>query len=438
MSVPPQTTSALPTQRTTAAAQRPQGRSGLPASAGPTPQALGRLCDFYRDALLGDVVPFWLRHGLDREHGGVLTCLDRDGSVYDSDKSVWFQGRFSWLLGTLHTEVEPRAEWLDACRSCITFLKRHCFDTDGQMFFAVTRDGSPIRKRRYVFSEMFAAMGLAAYGAAAGDESTTREGVNLFERACRRLTTPGGITPKLVTRTRDTAGLGGPMIVLGAGQAIRESLHRFGDATRPAVAAVNARIDEALREIQENFVRPELEAVLETVLADGSTFLDHADGRLVNPGHAIEAAWFVMREGLHRGERPLVDVGATMLRWTWRLGWDEEHGGILYFRDVTGKPVTEYWHDMKFWWPHNEAIIATLMAWIATGDEVFGRWHADVHDWAFRHFADPEHGEWYGWLRRDGVPTHHAKGSLWKGPFHLPRMHLTCWKLAENQAACRQ
>ena len=401
----------------------------------PDPAALERLGTSHRDGLLADVVPFWLRHGLDGEHGGVLTCLDRDGSVYDTDKSVWFQGRCGWLLGTLCAEVEPREEWLAGSRSCVDFLRRHCFDDDGRMFFVVTRDGRPVRKRRYVFSEMFASMALAAYGAAAGDAGAVREGIDVFERACDRLDTPGGIEPKTIARTRATAGFGGPMIVLGTAQAIRASLERLGAGMLPAIAGLNARIDGAIHAIRTRFVRPELEAVLETVLADGSTFLDHADGRLVNPGHAIEGAWFVMAEGLHRGDRSLVDLGATMLRWTWRLGWDDEFGGILYFRDVAGKPVTEYWHDMKFWWPHNEAIIATLMAWVLTGDETFRRWHADVHDWAFRHFPDPVHGEWYGWLRRDGTPTHHAKGSLWKGPFHLPRMHLVCWRLAERAAA---
>lgn len=394
---------------------------------------LAMLRDIHRDGLLGDVVPFWLRHGLDREHGGVFTCLDRDGSIYDSDKSVWFQGRCGWLLGTLYTEVEPREEWLAGCRSCVEFLRRHCFDTDGRMFFTVTQDGRPVRKRRYAFSEMFTSMALAAYGAAASDEAAAREGLDLFERACGRLDTPGGIEPKLITTTRSTAGFGGPMIVLGTAQAIRQSLERLGGDMQPAITKLNARIDAALHAIRTKFVRPELEAVLETVLADGTTFLDHADGRLVNPGHAIEGAWFVMQEGMHRKDQSLVDLGVTMLRWTWKLGWDDEHGGILYFRDIAGKPVTEYWHDMKFWWPHNEAIIATLMAWILTGDETFVRWHADVHDWAFRHFPDPVHGEWYGWLRRDGVPTHHAKGSLWKGPFHLPRMHLVCWRLAEGR-----
>ena len=395
--------------------------------------------DLYRDGLLDDVVPFWLRHGLDHEHGGVLTCLDRDGTVYDSDKSVWFQGRCGWLMGTLAAEVEPREEWIAACRSCVDFLRRHCFDTDGRMYFTVTREGRPLRKRRYVFSEMFAAMALAAWSAVADDESAAREAAEeslaVFERGVARMRAPGGIEPKTSPTTRPLASFGGPMIVLGTAQAIRSALAHRAPADDPRRPRLDACIDVAIAEIRSRFVRPELEAVLETVGADGTTLLDHADGRLVNPGHAIEGAWFIMAEGARRGDRGLVDLGATMLEWSWRLGWDDEHGGLLYFRDVQGKPCTEYWHDMKFWWPHNEAIIATLLAWRLTGDETFGRWHAEVRDWSFRHFADAEHGEWYGWLRRDGVPTHRAKGSLWKGPFHLPRMHLVCWKLLTGRTA---
>lgn len=385
--------------------------------------------NYYRTALTEDVVPFWIQHGIDHEHGGVLTCLDRDGSVYDTDKSVWFQGRFGWLLGTLWLEVEPREEWLAACRSCVDFLRQHCWDADGRMFFTVTRDGRPLRKRRYAFSEMFAAMALAAYGAAAGEEAAVEEALQVFRVATSRMREPGGIEPKTIQATRATVSLGGPMIILGTAQAIRRSLGTSGRLLEGVQQELDGVAAEAVKTIEQFFVRPELEAILETVGADGSTLLDHADGRLVNPGHAIEAAWFVMAEGRHRQDQRLIDLGTTMLRWSWRIGWDPVCGGLFYFRDICGKPCTEYWHDMKFWWPHNEAEIATLMAWKLTGNEAFKRWYAEVHDWSKRRFVDQTHGEWYGWLRRDGEPTHQAKGSLWKGPFHVPRMLLTCWQL---------
>jgi len=175
-------------------------------------------------------------------------------------------------------------------------------------------------------------------------------------------------------------------------------------------------------------MKPAHQALLEVVATDGA-IIDHFDGRQLNPGHALEAAWFIMHEGKLRNDQRLIQVGRTILDWMWQRGWDQECGGIFYFRDLRGLPVQEYWHDMKFWWPHCEAIIATHLAWTLTGDERYARWHQQVHDWSFHHFADPERGEWYGYLHRDGRVSVPLKGNMWKGPFHLPRMLWYCGRL---------
>ncbi len=154
---------------------------------------------------------------------------------------------------------------------------------------------------------------------------------------------------------------------------------------------------------------------METVGLDGE-IIDHFDGRTLNPGHAIEAAWFILAEARHRDDDELTRLGTTMLDWMWRRGWDEEYGGILYFRDLQGLPVQEYWHDMKFWWPQNEAIIATLLAYRVTGEPRYAEWHRQVHDWAYRHFPDPEHGEWFGYLHRDGRLSVTAQGQSLERP----------------------
>jgi N-acylglucosamine 2-epimerase len=137
-------------------------------------------------------------------------------------------------------------------------------------------------------------------------------------------------------------------------------------------------------------------------------------------------------EAKHRDDDMLLAMGCAMLDWMWERGWDQEYGGLFYYRDVYHRPISEYWHDMKFWWPHNEAIIATLLAYHLTGDSKYLDWHRQVHDWAYEHFADAEHGEWYGYLNREGKPTSPLKGNIWKGPFHLPRMQLVCWGILEE------
>ncbi len=391
-----------------------------------SPASRAQLAALYRDTLLDDVMPFWLQHGLDREYGGILTCLDRDGRVVDTDKSVWFQGRAAWMFATLHNTLEPRAEWLSAAQSCIEFLRQHCAAPNGKLYFTVTREGQPLRMRRYVYSESFAAIANAAYAKASGDARAAEDAVKLFATYLHHSFTPGVMPPKFEA-TRPSKGIGPHMIGIATAQELRANL---GDVTVSGRTCTEW-IDRSIAEIERDFLKPEHRALLECIAPDGSV-IDHHDGRTLNPGHALECAWFVMHEGALRGDKRLIQLGTTILDWMWARGWDAEHGGLLYFTDLLGKPVQEYWHDMKFWWPHNEAIIATLLAWQLTGEPRFAAMHAQVHDWSFKHFPDPEHGEWFGYLHRDGRLSSRAKGTIYKGPFHLPRMLWYCWQRLEQ------
>jgi N-acylglucosamine 2-epimerase len=385
---------------------------------------LTELRDVYRRGLLEDTLPFWLPACLS-ENGGFACFLDREGRRYDQDKSVWHQGRFAWLLGTLARTVEPREEWVRGCERGVDFLRSHCIDPgDGRYWFHLDGDNRPLRKRRYVFSEAFAAQAFAAHAALSGDSRSADDAWATWEQMRRFMTTPGLIAPKW-TETRPLKALGPPMIRIGVAQELRA----MGDDAR-----LDAEIDVCVAEL-EAFVHADRGLVFEQVAPDGS-FVDSVEGRTLNPGHAIEAAWFLLEEARYRGgEAQLVDLACRILDASWRVGWDGEHGGLLYFVDALGHPVQEYWHDMKFWWPHNEAVLATLMAHAATGDERYADWHRDVHDWAHAHFPDPEHGEWFGYLHRDGRVSSTAKGNLWKGPFHLPRMQWRAWRLCEELLA---
>ncbi|MCC6144880.1 MAG: AGE family epimerase/isomerase [Candidatus Hydrogenedentes bacterium] len=385
-----------------------------------------RYSKVYRDGLLDDTLPFWFPRCIDAVHGGFMTAVDRDGTVIDTDKCLWQQGRASWLLSTLFNTVEARPEWLEWSRQGIDFFRRCGFDTDGQMYFQVTRDGRPLRKRRYVFSEAFAAMACAAYAKAAGDDASAVEARQLFANFLRCTRTPGLLAPKTDPVTRPMRGLVQPMIAMCVAQVLRDNL-------ADEDGALAAEIDRCINEIRTFFVDDERQCVFETVGVNGE-FIDHFDGRILTPGHSIEAAWFILHEARVRGgDRDLIALGCKMLEWMWTRGWDREYGGILYFVDVNGLPVQEYWHDMKFWWPHNETIIATLLAHYLTGEERYAAMHRQVHAWAYAHFPDGEYGEWYGYLHRDGRVSAPLKGNTWKGAFHLPRMQWYCWRLLEAE-----
>lgn len=384
-----------------------------------TPEQRKYLLETYRQGLLHDTLPFWIPRAVDRECGGFITALDRDGAILQTDKSVWVQGRFAWLLATLYNTVEPKPEWLDLARHGIDFINHHCFDRDGRMFFCVTREGRPLRKRRYIFSEAFAVIALAAYGVAAKNESYLQQARDLFRLILRYVDTPGLLPPKTMPETRPMKGLAVPMILIVTAQELRKAVQD------PLYDEV---IDRSIREAERDFLKPEFKCVLETVGPQGE-FHDTFEGRMVNPGHAIELGWFILEEARVRGnDQRLIELGKRIIDWSLELGWDRHHGGLFYFRDARRLPCTEYSHDMKLWWPHNEAIIATLLAYQLTGEEKYARWHQMVHDWAYSHFPDPLYGEWFGYLHRDGSVATTLKGNMWKGPFHLLRMQWYCWQ----------
>jgi len=378
------------------------------------------LSQFYRSTLLDDVIPFWLRYGLDREHGGIFTALNRDGSLLDTDKSVWFQGRAGWMFSTLCHHFGTRSEWLEAARSCVEFSLNHCHSPEGKMWFSVTREGLPLRMRRYAFSESFAAISYAAFAEISQESRHADAAISAWETFLRYNFEPGVMTPKYEA-TRPMKGIGPLMIGIVTAQELRLHLGEISVRGKTCSEWISAFITE----IERDFFKPDLGALMETVAPDGS-ILDHLEGRTLNPGHAIEAAWFIMNEGRHRTDHALITLGTRILDCMWQRGWDQEHGGLLYFTDLHHKPVQEYWHDMKFWWPHCEAIIATMLAWKLTGEPRYAAMHRQVHEWSFAHFPDPQHGEWFGYLHRDGRISQHAKGNMFKGPFHLPRMLLLC------------
>jgi len=414
-----------------ASATRVQDGPGACPAQMMTTSTLTALQATYRDGLLNDTIPFWLRHGIDREHGGLLTGLDRAGAVVDTDKALWLQGRATWTFATLFNTVERRPEWLEASRHCLDFIRRHGAGPEGKLYFTVTKEGRPLRMRRYVYSEAFASIGSAAYAKAAGEGRAAEDAVTYFATYLRHSFEPGVMPPKTEPSTRPMIGVAPHMIAIATAQELRAAL---GDV-QVAGRSCTEWIERSIAEIEGKFFHPELGALLEVAAPDGSV-IDHFDGRTLNPGHALECAWFILHEAKHRGsDARLRQLGLGILDGMWARGWDEEFGGLLYFTDLKGRPVQEYWAEMKFWWPHNEAIIATLLAWQLTGDPKYAAWHRLVHDWAHRVFPDPAHGEWFGYAHRDGRISTQLKGNLWKGPFHLPRMQLYCWKLANELLA---
>lgn len=375
--------------------------------------------EFYRNELLENIMPFWLEHGLDKTNGGVYTCLNRDGSLMDSTKSVWFQGRYAYVCAYAYNHIEKNPLWLAASKYCIDFIEKHCFDTDGHMFFSVSAEGKPIRKRRYVFSETFAAIAMAEYAKASEDASYANKALEIFRNIRRMLSTPGFLEPKSFIPCK---GHSTTMILVNVALVLMQVCDD---------PVLKEQIEESIFEIEHSFLHPEYKCILECVNPDGS-LIDTCEGRTINPGHGIETAWFLINAGERLGNRTYVDLGLKIFDWQFDWGWDKEYGGIINFRDCKGLPNQDYSQDMKFWWPQCEAIIASLYAYKATGDDKYLKIHKEVNEWAIKHLRDNQYGEWFGYLHRDGTVAQPAKGNLFKGPFHIPRMLVEAFLLCNQ------
>ena len=376
----------------------------------------------YKKDLTENIMPFWMKYGLDRENGGVYTCVNRDGSLMDTTKSVWFQGRFAFICSFAYNNVEKNQEWLDAAKSTLEFIEKHCFDEQGHMYFSVTAEGKPLRKRRYVFSETFAAIAMSEYALATGDQHWAKRAIQVFEDTQRFLATPGFLPAKFEADVK-LQGHSIVMILINVGSCIRKVVDD---------PKLTQQIDESIEKLKKYFIHPEFKCLLETVGENGE-FIDINMTRTINPGHCIETSWFIMEEAKLRGwDKPMFDMALQVFDWSWDWGWDKQYGGIINFRDCKNLPSQDYSQDMKFWWPQCETIIASLYAYLGTGDEKYLYRHERISEWTYAHFPDAEYGEWYGYLHRDGTVAQPAKGNLYKGPFHIPRMMIKGYMLCQE------
>ncbi len=365
---------------------------------------------------------FWLKNGMDAVNGGVYTCLDRAGKVYSTDKSVWMQGRCAWTFAYLCKVYGVKEEWLAASRSCLDFMEAHCINraAGDRMYFTVTAEGAPLRQRRYCFSEGFYAIANAEYYGVTGEKEYLERARAAYELIYQLnnglIKDPTGMGAKTIPETRTGRALADPMIYLNITGVMRRI-----DTERTKL--YNERSAECADAIFKYHFKPEMKCTMESVAPDGTPELHYTAGRMLNPGHAIECSWFLMEEANYTANADLHAKSRQVFDFAIEAGWDNEYGGLLYFIDCMGLPPEAYEHDMKLWWPHNEIMIASMMAYRDTMDEKYLTWFEKTLDYAKAHFADPEFGEWYGYLRRDGLPTMPStKGSTFKGPFHLPRM----------------
>ncbi len=383
------------------------------------------LRDQYRAALFDDIVPWWERHSIDRECGGFYACLERDGRVYATDKFTWMTGRQIWMLSRLYNQHEPRDEWRDLARHGADFLLDHAFAESGKMHFRLTREGKPRATCLSLYTECFAAIGLAELGKAAGDEAAWDRAVQLVERILPRLGKPD-----------DTPLLGYPLNAefhLHAHDMIRLTVVWVLNEIRPD-ERWESQIGLSVDSLLGKHWKPDLGVLLEHVAPDGSPMLDLFEGRMVHPGHSIESAWMLMEVARRRDDATLMDTAIEITLKSLEHGWDRQYGGLRYLTNLDWTPTHPLEADLKLWWPHGETLYALLLAWAYTGRDDVRQWYERAHAYTFEHFPDAEGGEWFGYLNRDGSPVFTAKANGWKGFFHVPRILFRGYQLLSEIA----
>jgi N-acylglucosamine 2-epimerase len=365
----------------------------------------------YTELLLDGIVPFWARHGVDAQHGGVQSCMEENGKPVSGDKYIWSQARWIWTCSALYNRIEKRPEFLAWARSTIEFLLRHGRDERGHWVYHTTRDGQVIEGATSIYSDCFVVYGLSEYCRAVPDPDLLALAKKTFNDIQVRIEKPDftETAPYRLAQNRRNHGV--PMILTEvAGELARTT----GDE------AIARAADEHARRVMHHFVRPERQFLVEFLDRDYRE-VAAPEGTFVMPGHAIESMWFQMHRAMTRIDRGTIRAAAEVLRWHLEKGWDKEYGGIFLGLDAEGYPPFLPHAETKVWWPHTEALYALQLAHELTGESWCETWFDRVYEWAFHHFPMPETGEWRQRLDRAGQPINTVVALPVKDPFHLPR-----------------
>ena len=383
-----------------------------------------KLANRYKTELLDSVLPFWLNKSIDKEYGGYFSCLDRDGSVYDTDKFIWLQGREVWLFSMLCNKLGKKQEWLDAAIQGAEFLKKYGHNGDYDFYFSLTREGKPLVEPYNIFSNTFACMAFAQLAKATGSEEYAEISRRIFKRILERRGNPKGKWSKAVPGTRPMKDFALPMIICNMALEVEDIIN---DPQQ-----LEKTIDECLHEVLDVFYQPDLGCMLENVSSLDNSRLDCFEGREINPGHNLEALWFMMNLGIRRNDKALVNKCVEISLSVIEMGWDKEYGGIFYFLDSKGVPQQKLEWDQKLWWVHIESAIAMIKGYQLTGNKKCLEWFEKLDEYMWSRFKDPLHPEWFGYLNRRGEMLLPLKGGKWKGCFHVPRGLFEIWQILEK------
>lgn len=372
---------------------------------------LQKYVDKYLENLTGSVVPFWLKHSVDHEFGGFFTCLEKDGSVYDTRKYVGLNGRAIWTFCRLYSELDSRQEYFDAAERGIQFLDENAQDRHGRYFFSLTREGKPFFLQRKASSASGCMLGFLEWYRLTGEKIYLHKAIELFWRVADWVEHPELVGQTNYPGKPRMSKLGGLVMVAGLVTELARQHEdvRYKRFMKRLINLISAHYDMDRR------------ILLEHVCLNGTDMSMWPEGRLIAAGNVFQAAWLLLEMEEFVPEVALEKMALSVVEGTLEYAWDKEYGGLYYFVDVLGKPATQMEASMKLWWPHVEAIYAASLAYKITREQKWLEWVEVLDSYASEHFIDSEFGGWFGYCSRQGLLANTAKGGSYKGFYRVPR-----------------
>jgi N-acylglucosamine 2-epimerase len=380
---------------------------------------------FYKNHLVGDILPFYLNHALDEKYGGYTTCLDNDGTMLSGDKYLWSQGRGLLMFSILYEQLGREEKYLHAARLGAKFVTNHGRDENGEWVYHTDREGKTVLEGPIsIYAGMFAAYGLTAYYRITKDPSALALAEKTLNTAYERFNTPGfnQIAPYHV---KSGWRVHGPqMIFLN----VAEEFCRTIDSP-----AMEKKIEHCVNTILEKHYKPQHGLILEHVTWDGNE-INEPEGQIVNPGHNLECGWFLLHWAVRHRRKDIVSLVNRMVQKVLPLSWDPQYGGLFLAIDLKGNPHPTFANaDTKPWWILSEALYALPLLHEITGETWMNEWFLKIFNWAMAHHRSPW-GDWYQRLDRQGNAITKVIGLPVKDPFHLPRALLLGYQCFDRLA----
>jgi len=369
------------------------------------------LLNQYRSELLDRTIPFWLKHAIDWQNGGICTCVSDEGQILSGDKYVWSQLRAIWTFSAMYNRIERKQAYLDVATHIFDFIKRYGRNDRGEWYFCLDQNGRPLfDQATSIYCDGFAIYGFTELARATGNQEAVDLARQAYANVQPRLARPGSYQTHPLPIPTGAKAHGISMIFSSAFGELGDYL---GDC-----AVINASLEHA-NQVMNVFLRPERQRLYEFVHLDDS-LMETPPGRVVNPGHALEAMWFMIHIYQRQNDQVRIRQAIEAIKWHLELGWDQEYGGVFLARDAEGSFWADKW-DAKIWWPHAEALYALLLAYSLSREEWCLEWFQRVHDYSFSHFPVPQYGEWIQNLDRQGNKLDATIALPVKDPFHLSR-----------------